>query len=207
VQVPDPPKRPLNAYMRFLNEYFNAFNWKEIGLQSRELRRQLTAVWHAFTIEDKKPYQEAFVKDMLVYKSLEGRWWGSLTMEQKQRYFDNLRSRRNLNLFKRLKRKFRLMGKPKRPMLAIYQFLFEQEEEGKNKKGKMESFKSNVQAWKNMPIKEKQPYLDATKIKFQEHEFAYYAWELRMMKQGHGDLIRQYTKLRTELNKEKSKKL
>ena len=68
-----------------------------------------------------------------------------------------------------------------------------------------EKFKKICEAWKTMPESDKDEYRKRSGVLSEEYRKALIAWEMRMLEEGHADLVRSQT--REKIEKEEKKNL
>ncbi|CAK0829252.1 unnamed protein product [Prorocentrum cordatum] len=149
---PDRPKRPTSAYLRFLSEFRSQ---KPADLSGKDLMKAAGAEWKALPAERKKPYEAAYEKEAVVYRSA----------------YDQYVSSGKKDAFKRDP------DKPKRPLTGFLRFVAEKREQNKDAKPTVLT-KEASDSWKGMSEAQRKPYNEAyelDKARYAEKMKAYVA--------------------------------
>ncbi|CAK0889787.1 unnamed protein product [Prorocentrum cordatum] len=135
---PDRPKRPTSAYLRFLSEFRSQ---KPADLSGKDLMKAAGAEWKALPAERKKPYEAAYEKEAVVYRSA----------------YDQYVSSGKKDAFKRDP------DKPKRPLTGFLRFVAEKREQNKDAKPTVLT-KEASDSWKGMSEAQRKPYNEAYEL-------------------------------------------
>ncbi|KAJ8250515.1 hypothetical protein COCON_G00224370 [Conger conger] len=192
----DPPKFPLNGYVRFLLQQRPVIVKQYPGITFVDVSRKIAQQWQSLTPQQKQPFENTAQAAMDKYKEELKHFHARLTPEQ----FDALLKMKQQKLVTRknlsLKRELTRLGKPKRPRSASNIFLSERMSltGGTTMQAKLSSLMSD---WKKLDDAQKKTYrqlAEDDKVRY-THEIK--AWEKNMVEIGREDLVR---------SKDKSKK-
>jgi len=195
VDVPPPPRRPLNGYITFTSKIYPQIKQQHPDYTAPEVARTIGAMWKTMPEGEKKSYAPNFKSEMEAYVRTRKAYLNSLSPEQQQAREDTVKrkkARRNRMQKRKIWREF---DKPKRPPNGY--ILFSNQHRA-NRKGKFETatelFKKIAAEWRMLAEEDKQRYYQ-TAMDLQE---TYYkelmAWEDRMIEEGHPELVRGYKK-------------
>ncbi|CAK0802193.1 unnamed protein product [Prorocentrum cordatum] len=135
---PDKPKRPVSAYMRFLSDFRSQ---KSADLGGKDLLKAAGAEWKALPAERRKPYEAAYEKEAVAYRSA----------------YDQYVSSGKKDAFKRDP------DKPKRPLTGFLRFVAEKREQNKDVKATVLT-KEASDSWKGMSEAQRKPYNEAYEL-------------------------------------------
>ncbi|GCB75624.1 transcription factor A, mitochondrial isoform X1 [Scyliorhinus torazame] len=192
-----PPKRPLNAYLRYVMEQQQVLFKQSSDLKMVEKTKWIAQAWRQLTPDQKQPYEIAANYARLKYKEELATFRGKLTPAQ----LDSLKEERRQKLAKRRtirkKRKLTILGKPKRPRTAFNIFMAENfdEAKGETSQAKLKNLQGE---WQQLSDTQKQMYrqlAEDDKIRYQNE---IKSWEEQMIETGHADVIRVKQKRRAQ---------
>ncbi|XP_078422036.1 transcription factor A, mitochondrial isoform X2 [Cetorhinus maximus] len=126
-----PPKRPLNAYLRYVVEQQQVLFKQNPDVKVAEKTKWIAQAWRQLTPDQKQPYELAATDARLKYKVELAAFKAKLTPAQlaslKEERRQKLAKRRTI----RKKRKLTILGKPKLPRTAFNIFMAENFDEAK----------------------------------------------------------------------------
>ncbi|XP_069467329.1 transcription factor A, mitochondrial isoform X2 [Ambystoma mexicanum] len=184
-----PPKRPLSAYIRYVQETQPVFKKQHPDLRFVDLTRHIAQSWKTLPESEKQGYEVAAEKARQAYKEELFQYKAQLSGAQIDAMYEAKRQRRAKLKKMRKKRELTVLGKPKRPRSAFNIFLAEhfQDATGSHVSVKL---KSMYDDWSKLDASQKKPYVQLAeddKIRY-EHEMN--SWEEHMIELGREDLIR-----------------
>lgn len=191
-QASGPPKRPLNGFMRYVQQQKPIVTSQNPDIKSVDAIRKIAHQWKIMSPEQKQPFEEAFVKAKEQFKVDLERYKAQLTPAQVQQ--EALEKRQKLVKRKaiRKKRELNSLGKPKRPRTSFNIFMSEHFEEAKGAtvQAKM---KSLLEDWKNLFNHQKQVYKQLAEDEKIRYKNEMKSWEDHMVEIGREDLLREQT--------------
>lgn len=187
-----PPKRPLNGYMRYVQQQKPIVASQNPEIKAVELVRKIAQQWRSMSPEQKQPFQEASLRAMEQFKVDLKRYQAQLTPAQLQQQAQEKRRRKAKRKTIRKKRELTNLGKPKRPRSPFNIFMSEHFEEarGATSQAKM---KSLFEDWRNLFSHQKQVYTQLAEDDKIRYKNEMKAWEDHMVEIGREDLIREQT--------------
>lgn len=190
-----PPKRPLNAYMRYVQQQRPSVVRLHPEINSVDIVKKIAQQWRNLSPEQKKPFVEASTKAREQFKVDLQRYMAQLTpVQEKQQALDK-KQRLAKRKASRKKRELTALGKPKRPRSAFNVFMSEHFEEarGATTQAKMMSL---LQDWKNLFSHKKQVYIQLAQDDKIRYKNEMKSWEEHMVEMGRADLLRAVTRSR-----------
>ncbi|XP_067908583.1 transcription factor A, mitochondrial [Heterodontus francisci] len=192
-----PPKRPLNAYLRYVVEQHQILFKQNPDVKVAEKTKWIAQAWRQLTPDQKQPYEIAANDEKLKYKVQLAAFKAKLTPAQlaslKEEKRQKLAKRRTM----RKKRKLTMLGKPKRPRTAFNIFMAENFDEAKGATSQAK-LKNLQDEWHRLSDPQKQVYTQLAeddKIRYQNE---IRSWEEQMIETGHEDVIRVKQKRRAQ---------
>ncbi|KAI5627390.1 transcription factor A, mitochondrial [Silurus asotus] len=165
-----PPKRPLNAYLRYVIEQQPIVIKQNPEIKVVDVVRKIALQWRTLTPEEKRPFEEASITAREQYKVDMKAYQEQLTPAQSAALTEEKRQKIAKRRAIRKKRELNSLGKPKRPRLAFNIFMAEHFEEAKG---------TTVPIYMQLAEDDKVRYKNEIK-----------AWEEHMIELGREDLVR-----------------
>lgn len=167
--------------------------------------KKIAQQWRILPPEQKRPFEEASVKEREQFKVDFQRYMAQLTPAQEQQ--QALERKQNLAKKKTIRKKRELtsLGKPKRPRTPFNIYMSEHYEEaqGATTQAKM---KSLLQNWRNLFGQQKQVYTQLAEDDKIRYKNEMKSWEEHMVEIGRADLIREETRSRIKTLPKRQKK-
>uniref|UniRef100_A0A8C6TA29 Transcription factor A, mitochondrial n=1 Tax=Neogobius melanostomus TaxID=47308 RepID=A0A8C6TA29_9GOBI len=190
-----PPKRPLNAYMRYVQQHRPAIVRLHPEITIVDVVKKIAQEWRTLSPEQKRPFEEASVKAREQFRVDLKRYMAQLTpVQEKQQALD-----KEQMLAKR-KSRVDSLGKPKRSRTSFNIFMSERFEEAIGTTRQVTGV--SVQDWRNLFSHQKQVYTQLAQDDKIRYENEIKSWEEHMIEIGRADLIRK--QIQSKNPKEKS---
>ncbi|XP_041670802.1 transcription factor A, mitochondrial [Cheilinus undulatus] len=191
-QTSGPPKKPLNGYIRFVQQQQPFVSKQNPDVKTVDIIRKIAQQWRTLTPEQKRPFQEAsqqareqFKLDLQSYEAqLTPAQLKQQTLERRQR----LAKRRAI----RKKRELINLGKPKRPRSSFNIFMSEHFEEARGSTVQ-EKMKSLREDWVTLFSHQKHVYTQLAEDDKIRYMNEMKSWEEHMVEIGREDVIREKT--------------
>ncbi|KAL2078241.1 hypothetical protein ACEWY4_025926 [Coilia grayii] len=185
-----PPKRPLNGYMRFVQEQRPQMVRQHPDFKAIEVIKKIATRWRLLRPEQKRPFEKAALADRDQYKVMLERYKAQLTPAQSKALVEEQRQKRAKRMAIKKKRELTKLGKPKRPRLPFNIFMSEHFEEarGITVVAKMKSLQDD---WRKLSIMQKQVYVQLAEDDKVRYKNEMKRWEEHMVEIGRQDLIRR----------------
>ncbi|XP_051523586.1 transcription factor A, mitochondrial-like [Myxocyprinus asiaticus] len=185
-----PPKRPLTAYMKYVQEMQPTFIRQNPGVKNVDIVRKIAQQWRMLTPEQKQPFQDASLAAREQYKLAVEKYKAQLTPAQSAAIAVERRQKMAKRKAIRKKKELNALGKPKRPRSAFNIFMAEHFEEarGTTMQAKMKSLTDD---WKILNIPQKQIYTQLAEDDKVRYKNEMQSWEEHMTEIGREDLVRR----------------
>ncbi|XP_005950307.2 transcription factor A, mitochondrial [Haplochromis burtoni] len=187
-----PPKRPLNGYMRYVQQQKPLMARQNPEIKAVDLIKTIAQQWRSLSPEQKQPFQEASLRAREQFKVDLERYQAQLTPAQLQQQAQEKRQRRAKRKAIRKKRELTNLGKPKRPRSPFNIFMSEHFEEAKGTTSQAK-MKSLLEDWRNLFSHQKQVYTQLAEDDKIRYKNEMKSWEDHMVEIGREDLIRERT--------------
>lgn len=202
-----PPKRPLNAYMRYVQQQQPIMVRLHPEIKAVDIIRKIAQQWRTLNPDQKRPFEEASLKAREQFKVDLQRYMSQLTPAQERQQALDRKQRLAKRKAIRKKRELTSLGKPKRPRSPFNIYMSEHFEEarGATTPAKM---KSLLQDWRNLFSHQKQVYTQLAEDDKIRYKNEMKSWEEHMVEIGRADLLREQTlstKAKTAAPKTKKK--
>lgn len=191
-QASGPPKRPLNGYMRYVQQQQPVINRHNPEIKSVDIIRKIAQQWRMLSPEEKQPFEEASLRAREQFRDDIQRYQAQLTPAQVQQQSLEKRQRMAKRKAIRKKRELNNLGKPKRPRAPFNIFMSEHFEEAKGSSSPAK-MKSLLEDWRNMFSNQKQVYTQLAEDDKIRYKNEMKSWEDHMVEIGREDLIREQT--------------
>ncbi|XP_051529729.1 transcription factor A, mitochondrial-like isoform X1 [Myxocyprinus asiaticus] len=202
-----PPKRPLTAYMKYVQEIQPTFNRQNPGVKNVDIVRKIAQQWRMLTPEQKQPFQDASLAAREQYKLAVEKYKAQLTPAQSAAIAEERRQKMAKRKAIRKKKELNTLGKPKRSRSAFNIFMAEHFEEarGTTMQARMKSLTDD---WKSLNITQKQIYTQLAEDDKVRYKNEMQSWEEHMTEIGREDLVRRKERRpkKVTANKDRKKK-
>ncbi|KAI7796644.1 transcription factor A [Triplophysa rosa] len=186
----DPPKRPLTAYMKYVQDMQPTFIIQNPGIKNVDIVRKIAQQWRGLTPEQKQPFQEVSLAAREQYKLVLQEYKAQLTPAQSAAIAEERKQKLAKRKAIRKKKELNTLGKPKRPRSGFNIFMAEHFEEagGATMQGKMKSLTDD---WKRLNMTQKQIYTQLAEDDKVRYKNEMKSWEEHMTEIGREDLVRR----------------
>lgn len=194
--LPTPPKRPISAYLRWVSFHRDEYRRKFPKLTFLDVNRKLAETWNGLGVLEKETWSAEYRKDKEIFDKQYEDYMKKLTPEQITN-IKNLKKKRSQDKVKRqMKREKRKdneeLGKPKHPGNAFTLYLMSLD------RGNfpLKDFLTTAAAsWKQLPEEQLKIYKDKAAKNREQYNRELHEWELKMIRAGRADLVRQHQQL------------
>lgn len=189
--LPERPKRPINAYIRYVQSVRSGLHAKNPKATPMDIAKIAAAQWHELDPATKSKLEAEFKKEQAVWLQKNAKYLSQLTDEHK----DELRQAREEKTEERAKREYRKkvkeLGKPKRPLNGFFLFSAGFKQKNLNKEENRAQIKLMAQKWSQLSEAEKAPYNARAAEALVKYREDMKKWEEKMIAQDHLDVIRR----------------
>ncbi|XP_061667177.1 transcription factor A, mitochondrial [Syngnathoides biaculeatus] len=191
-QASGPPKRPLNAYLRYVVQQKPVVIRQNPELKLMEVVRKIAHEWRMMTPDKKQPFQDEFIREKEQFEVELQHYQARLTPAQVEQEKLEKKQKNAKRTAIRKKREANTMGKPKRPRTPFNIFMSEHFEGAKGET-MPEKLKSLMDEWKILFSNQKQVYTQLAEDDRIRYKNEMKSWEDHMVEIGREDLIREQT--------------
>lgn len=161
-------------------------------IKAVDVIRKIAHEWRTMSPEQKRPFEEASVRDREKFKVDLERYKAQLTPAQVQQQTQDMREKMAKRKAVRKKRELTTLGKPKRCRSPFNIFMSEHFEEARGTT-QPEKMKSLFEDWKNLFSHQKKLYTQLAEDDKIRYKNEMKSWEDHMIEIGREDLIREQT--------------
>ncbi|XP_045618762.1 transcription factor A, mitochondrial [Procambarus clarkii] len=189
--LPNPPKRPLSPYLRFIQQYYEENKAKFPKLSSKEIFAKSVQDWRNTNADDKLKWTSQYEKEKAVYdirysdyvKQLSPNQLDSIKILKKKRSDEKIKRQQR----REKKKECEELGKPKYPGNAFMLYLSTLDRGDAPAK---EFMSGAAKQWNMLPEETQIVYREKAKesLKIYQNDLA--EWEVKMLKAGRADLVR-----------------
>lgn len=192
-----PPKRPLNGYMKFLNQQRPTVVRLNPDFSCVDITKKVAQQWRTLSPEQKRPFEEASAIDRERFKVALQQYRAQLSPAQAAAQAEERRVKLAQRKVVRKKRELNRLGKPKRPRSPFNIYMTEHFEEARGITLPMK-MKTLAEDWKRLSNYQKQVYMQLSEDDMVRYNNEIKAWEEQMVEMGREDLVRRKWLVRTK---------
>ncbi|XP_065089576.1 transcription factor A, mitochondrial [Ochlerotatus camptorhynchus] len=190
-KLPEKPKRPVNAYIRFAQSIRSTLHAKNPKASPTDISKLAAAQWQVLDAVSKSKLEDEFKKEQAVWLQQNAKYLSQLTDQQKV----EIRQARVEKTEEKAKREYRKkvkeLGKPKRPSNGFFLFCADIKPKNLNKEENKSQIKLMAQKWAQLSEAEKAPYTTRAAEALVKYHADMKQWEEKMIAQDHLDVIRR----------------
>lgn len=189
--LPVKPKRPVNAYIRFLQSIRPALKSKNPKASPTEISKLAAAQWQVLDLANKTKLEEEYKKEQAIWLQQNAKYLSQLTDEQKE----EIRQSRVEKSEEKAKREYRKrvkdLGKPKRPLNGFLLYCQEQKPKNLTRDENRSQIKSLSEQWSKLSETQKEPYQRRAADAVAKYRQDMLKWEEKMIAQDNMDVVRR----------------
>ncbi|XP_042868568.1 transcription factor A, mitochondrial-like isoform X2 [Penaeus japonicus] len=194
--LPDPPKRPMTPYIRFVNANRQEIKKKYPELSAPQLTIKLASLWNELGLPEKSKWSLLYTKDREAYDLKYKEYMKKLTPQQIESMKDLKRKRSQDKLKRQIRRDKKKeteeLGKPKHPGNAFTLYLLSLD---RGEAPLKEFLTGAASRWRRLPEEEQEVFRERAKKQREQYEQELRHWEAKMIKSGRADLVRRHQQL------------
>lgn len=196
IELPEKPKRPISAYVKFMLEKRPVLLKENPSLKSTDVIKLVAEQWRALSPEEKDKFQAAIVQDKQQYQLELKSYKDKLTTEQEEALHQLKTAKRKDRSHRKVRKESKAEGKPKRPVNSYGLFVRDHASEGRSLKQLLSELKDQ---WENLSDVEKEKYQIEANRNWQDYETELRKWEDDRVEEGKLHLVRTKTKKSLQL--------
>lgn len=189
--LPVKPKRPVNAYIRFLQNIRPSLKVKNPKASPTEISRLAAAEWQVLDLANKAKLEEEFKKEQAVWLQQNAKYLSQLTDDQKEEIRQSRVDKTEEKAKREHRKRVKDLGKPKRPLNGFLMYCQDQKPKNLTRDENRSQIKTLSEKWTKLSEIQKEPYqrraADAL-VKYREDMLK---WEEKMIAQDNLDVVRR----------------
>lgn len=189
--LPEKPKRPVNAYIRFVQIVRSSLQKENPKASPAQISKLAAVKWQVLDSASKSKLEDEFKKDQAVWLQKNAKYFGQLTDQQKQ----DIRQARVDKSEDKAKREHRKrvkeLGRPKRPLNGFLIFCGEQKPKSVTKEDNKSQIKSMADKWGKLSEQDKEPYNRKAADLLVKYREDIKKWEDKMIAEDNLDVVRR----------------
>lgn len=190
-KLPEKPKRPINAYIRFVQSVRPSLHAKNPKASPTDISKLAAAQWQVLDAASKAKLEEEYKKEQAVWLQKNAKYLSQLTDQQKV----DIRQARADKTEEKAKREFRKkvkeLGRPKRPLNGFLLYCADVKPKNLSKEENKQQIKLMAQKWAQLSDADKAPYNARSAAALVKYREDIKQWEDKMIAQDHLDVIRR----------------
>lgn len=190
--IPEKPKRPINAYIRFVQSIRSSLASANPSASPTDISKLAAVKWQTLDQASKAKLEEEYKRDQTVWLAKNAKYLSQLTDAQKQELKLERQQKQEDKVKREHKRLMKDLGRPKRPLNGYLLFVANNKPKpGLSKEENKLQMKSLGHQWKHLPDAEKERYTrEAEEEKKRYHE-KMKAWEDKMLATDNVEAVRK----------------
>lgn len=190
-KLPEKPKRPINAYIRYVQSIRSSLHAKNPKASPTDISKLAAAQWQVLDAASKSKLEEEYKKEQAVWLQKNAKYLSQLTDQQKE----DIRQARVEKTEEKAKREYRKkvkeLGRPKRPLNGFLLFCADKKPKNLSKEENKSQVKLMAQKWAQLSDAEKAPYNARAAEALVKYREDIKKWEDKMIAEDHLDVIRR----------------
>ncbi|XP_060812706.1 transcription factor A, mitochondrial [Bombus pascuorum] len=204
--LPPKPKKPEAAFFVYVRHVKSKLAEETPNIKYTEILKRASKKWAELNHTEKQYYVNVYVKNYEAYMNKLKEYNNSITDEQKKLWNKKKKEYKRNNSEIYTKRKYALLGKPKKPLNAYLCYLTSKKIEKDPNMTNQEWVKLLTTNWKKLSDTEKESYFtESAQLRIQYLKDLE-NWEIEMINSGHFDVVRPTILTKYKVTKEQEEK-
>ncbi|EAT34084.1 AAEL013643-PA [Aedes aegypti] len=189
--LPEKPKRPVNAYIRFLQSVRPSLLAKNPKASPTDISKLAAAQWQVLDPASKSKLEDEYKKEQTVWLQKNAKYLSQLTDQQKQDIRQARTEKTEEKAKREYKKKVKELGRPKRPLNGFLLYCADKKPKNLSKEENKLQLKLMAQKWAALSEMDKAPYNTRAAEALVKYREDIKNWEDQMIAQDHLDVIRR----------------
>lgn len=189
--LPEKPKRPVNAYLRFLQTVRPSLKAKNPDASPAAISKLAAVQWQMLDSAAKAKHEDEFKREQAVWLQKNAKYLSQLTDQQRE----DIRQARSEKSEEKAKREHRKklkdLGRPKRPLNGFLLYIADRKPKNLSKEENKQQLKLLAQKWAQLSDADKAPYNAQAAEALVKYREEVEKWEEKMIAGDHLDVIRR----------------
>jgi transcription factor A len=202
IGLPPRPKKPLTPFFRYLSENRTKLQTSNPQLKPIEVVKLCAKNYATVDPSVKTKYQDEYIKEQEEYIRKRTVYDNKLTDEQKYEIANAKQEGVEKKARIQYRKRLRENDKPKKPLSGFLRFLKVATEKYPRETNQQYRDWQKVVAdkWNSMSDAERKPFNDAAQLEFVKYKQEITKWELKMVRLGNIDLVREEALIEHEIS-------
>ncbi|XP_058057347.1 transcription factor A, mitochondrial [Anopheles bellator] len=190
--APEKPKRPANAYIRYMQSIRSALASANPGTSPSDISKLAALKWQALDVSEKTKHEEAYKRELAVWLQKNAKYLSQLTDADKEQLKHERQQKAEDKAKREHRRMLKQLGRPKRPVNGFLRFSAQNKSKtGMPREERMLLMKDLGQKWRNLPSSEKERYNREAQEDLVRYEKEMKLWEDKMLSTNNTDVVRR----------------
>lgn len=190
-KLPQKPKRPINAFIRYVMSVRASLQANNPKASPADISKLAATQWQVLDTASKTKLENEYKKEQAVWLEQNAKYLSQLTDQQK----DEIRQARAEKTEEKAKREYRKkikeLGKPKRPLNGFLLYCADIKPKTMSKEENQSQIKLMGQKWAQLTEAEKAPYNNRAAEALAKYHEEMKKWEEKMIAEDHMDVVRR----------------
>uniref|UniRef100_A0A182QYD5 HMG box domain-containing protein n=1 Tax=Anopheles farauti TaxID=69004 RepID=A0A182QYD5_9DIPT len=190
--MPEKPKRPVNAYIRFAQSIRSALATSNPKASPTEISKLAAVKWQTLDQASKAKLEDEYKREQAIWLQKNAKYLSQLTDAQKQELKTERQNRIEEKVKRDQKRLLKELGRPKRPLNSFFLFCAQHKPvQGLTKDENKEQMKKLGLQWKQLSGSEKERYVKEAETEMKRYQEEMKKWEDKMLASEHTEVVRK----------------
>lgn len=190
-KLPQKPKRPVNAFIRYALSVRPSLVAKNPGASPSVISKLASSQWQMLDAATKSKLEEEYKTELAVWLQQNAKYLSQLTDEQKEEIRQARAEKSEEKAKRQYRKKVKELGKPKRPLNGFFLFCADIKPKNLNREENQSQIKLMAQKWAQLTEAEKAPYNNRSAEALAKYHEDIKQWEEKMIAEDHLDVIRR----------------
>ncbi|XP_053663297.1 transcription factor A, mitochondrial [Anopheles marshallii] len=190
--VPLKPKRPMNAYIRYVQGVRSSLASANPKATPMEIAKLAAVKWQSLDQTSKTKYEEEYKREQAVWLQKNAKYLSQLTDAQKEEIKLERQQRNEGKIKREQKRLLKELGRPKRPINGYLRFCQQNKPVlGLSKQDNKMQMKNLGLQWRQLTDAEKEPYNKEAEADMKRYQEEMKKWEDKMLSTENVEAVRK----------------
>ncbi|XP_050072305.1 transcription factor A, mitochondrial [Anopheles maculipalpis] len=190
--IPEKPKRPMNAYIRFVQGIRSSLASANPNASPTDISKLAAVKWQSLDQASKAKYEEEYKREQAVWLQKNAKYLSQLTDAQKEEIKHERQQRIDGKMKREQKRALKELGRPKRPMNGYLRFCAQNKPVlGLSKEDNKIQMKNLGMQWRRLTDAEKERYNKEAEADMKRYQEKMKQWEDKMLAAENVDAVRK----------------
>ncbi|XP_058817947.1 transcription factor A, mitochondrial [Topomyia yanbarensis] len=189
--LPERPKRPANAFIRFVRSVRASLLAKNPNATPGQISKLAAIQWQVLDPASKSKLTDEYMKEQAVWLQENSKYLNQLTDQQKNEIREARAQKHDDKVKREHRKRVKELGKPKRPLNGFLLYCADNKAINLSKEENKLEIKKMAEKWGKLSDAEKEPYTRRAAEALVKFHTDLSKWEEEMMAQNNMDVIRR----------------